>query len=457
MLPSTWQWGRAVCLSVAVFAAACDVPRDGEQDMPKLEEQDAGSTPDASTGTRPETPDAGAPVTGSTDAGRALPTGPLFRQTAADGDLGGFAQTGLTVTAAGALELPQGGGLEGKDTVAAGSYHGGNYYNAGTYRYGVARSREHTFPFLFDEVVPSYDVLTPPGTWFEVKVAVRVNGSWSKDYPLGVWASEGGGAVAAHSVTDGSGDAMADVRTDTLRLKARADALRLTVTLFSASRMATPTLRAVAAVVSATNRVAPPDAPNRAVWGKVLPVPKRSQMIYPNGGEVWCSPTSMTMLLNYFGTTLSRTELRPLVPNTAQAVYDFVFGGYGNWAFNVAHGASLASGALHGLVTRMSSMSQVERLIDKDIPVAISISYTTGELTGSPINSTAGHLIVVKGFSATGDVVCNDPAFNGDARVEVTYKRAELERAWLEHSGGLTYVLWPSGTPLPVDPLGAFY
>src|SRR3712207_7038519 len=30
--------------------------------------------------------------------------------------------------------------------------------------------------------------------------------------------------------------------------------------------------------------------------GKNLPVPQRSQMIYSNGGEVWCSPTSLSMV-----------------------------------------------------------------------------------------------------------------------------------------------------------------
>jgi hypothetical protein len=137
-------------------------------------------------------------------------------------------------------------------------------------------------------------------------------------------------------------------------------------------------------------------------------------------------------------------------------VHDFLFG-FGNWAFNVAHGASVAGGVLHGAVARLSSLTQLERLIAADIPVAVSVAYGTGELTGSPIGSTAGHLLVVKGFAANGDVVCNDPAFTGDAHVEVTYKRAELQRAWLDHSFGTTYLLWPAGTSLPVDPLGGFY
>ncbi|HZI02630.1 MAG TPA: peptidase C39 family protein, partial [Archangium sp.] len=71
-----------------------------------------------------------------------------------------------------------------------------------------------------------------------------------------------------------------------------------------------------------------------------------------------------------------------------------------------------------------------------------------GKLTGSPVRSSDGHLLVVKGFTPQGDVICNDPAFRGNEAVEVTYKREELWRAW-RHSRGAAYVLWPSGTELP--------
>jgi hypothetical protein len=43
-----------------------------------------------------------------------------------------------------------------------------------------------------------------------------------------------------------------------------------------------------------------------------------------------------------------------------------------------------------------------------------------------------------------------------DASVEVVYKRTELEQAWAR-SSGTTYILWPAGTSLPVDPLGGFF
>ena len=48
-------------------------------------------------------------------------------------------------------------------------------------------------------------------------------------------------------------------------------------------------------------------AERNAALGKVLPVPRYSQMVhegdypqYDGGGEAWCSPTSTTMVLDYY-------------------------------------------------------------------------------------------------------------------------------------------------------------
>jgi hypothetical protein len=181
----------------------------------------------------------------------------------------------------------------------------------------------------------------------------------------------------------------------------------------------------------------------------------RSQMIYPGGGEVWCSPTSTSMLLAYWADVLGDAALRETPPEAASMCLDHVYEGTGNWTFNVAHAAARGAGTMHGAVTRLSSFAQLEPLIRAQIPVAISVRYGKGELAHSPVASTAGHLIVVRGFSPTGDVVCNDPAFPSDATVEVTYDRAQLTAAW-QGSLGTTYLVWPANRSVPVDPAGAF-
>jgi hypothetical protein len=161
------------------------------------------------------------------------------------------------------------------------------------------------------------------------------------------------------------------------------------------------------------------------------------------------------MLLAFWADELGASGLRETPPQAATACHDVTYGGTGNWPFNTAHAASMDGGRLHAMVTRLSSFAQVERLVADGVPVAITVSYAAGELARSPIPSTKGHLIVVRGFAADGDVVCNDPAFPSDATVMVTYDRAELTKAW-QHSMGTTYVVWPTSKTLPVDPLGAF-
>lgn len=389
----------------------------------------------------------------------AAAAGPLFRASADHGDLASFSLDETIALSDGTLALADNAGHSGTDPQPSG-YNGGSFYNGTSYRYGIVTSA----PFVaaagaggFDSITPSFEAITPSGTWIHVKLAARIAGTWTKDYSLGVWASDTS-TVRRHSV-DGQDDADGNVATDTLTLAAgkTADALRITVVLFSQSPTVTPTLRAVSAIATRTSggTAAAPLAPDMTTWGKSLDVPKRSQMIYPNGGEGWCSPTSTSMLLAYWSAQLGAQGLLETPPTAAKGCLDVTYAGTGNWPFNTAHAASMDGGRLHGMVTRLGSFAEVEQLVGAGIPVAISVSYGPGELGHSPISSTAGHLIVVRGFASNGDVVCNDPAFPDDSSATATYDRAELTKAW-QHSMGTTYVVWPATKTLPKDPLGAF-
>jgi hypothetical protein len=56
---------------------------------------------------------------------------------------------------------------------------------------------------------------------------------------------------------------------------------------------------------------------------------------------------------------------------------------------------------------------------------------------------------VIRGFTADGRVVTNDPASPTQRRVRRTYDRGEFERAWLRGSGGLVYVIHRDDQVLP--------
>ncbi len=184
---------------------------------------------------------------------------------------------------------------------------------------------------------------------------------------------------------------------------------------------------------------APAPVSDRAAWGKVLDVPQRSQMIYPGGGEVWCSPTSTSMILAYWG-------IQVTVPQAAQATFDRAYDGTGNWPFNTAYAGSLG---LRAFVARLPGLAAAERYISAGIPLAVSLGWKAGELPGAPIPSSSGHLMVLVGFDRSGDPVLNDPAAPSDAAVRRSYPRAAFERLWQGHSGGTVYVMAPAGTRLP--------
>ena len=136
----------------------------------------------------------------------------------------------------------------------------------------------------------------------------------------------------------------------------------------------------------------------------------------------------------------------PWVDYAARMTFDHDYDGTGNWPFNTAYAAPLAGKAF---VTRLRDLREAERFIKAGIPLVASVTFGSGELDGAPISSTAGHLLVIAGFTTTGDVVVNDPAASTRAGVRRTYDRAQFERAWLPTSGGLVYVIRDAAHPLP--------
>lgn len=142
---------------------------------------------------------------------------------------------------------------------------------------------------------------------------------------------------------------------------------------------------------------------------------------------------------------------RPAVDHAARGSYDTSYQGTGNWPFNVAYAGTYG---LAGFVTRLRSAAELERLVRAGIPVITSLSFRSHELPGSGY-STSGHLMVVTGFTAGGDVLVNDPAApGGGAAVRRTCPRAAFENVWLrstggDGSGGIVYVLHPPELSLP--------
>jgi len=370
----------------------------------------------------------------------------LVHWRAAQGGFAGWDLAGAARNDQGAVVLDPATAQAGTDTP--GAFHNRNFYNGAGYGVGEATSPLTPVGFGFTRAVASWNALTPPGTWIEIQARLQVGGHFSRFYNLGVWAQDTS-TVERHSV-DGQRDDDARVAVDTLVLADTAppaDGIQLRVRLFS-TRPAeiTPTVNLAAVTASTTpQRPASASTGDPTRWGKVLDVPTCSQRPYPDGGEVWCSPTSTSMVVGYWTKDTGPCEAR--VRAAVAGVYDWVFEGHGNWPFNTAYASSAAG--LEGYVTRLASLAEAEGWIAAGVPVVMSYSWTEGQLPNAPVSSSEGHLGVLVGFDASGNPVMNDPAGATDGEVRRTYPRADFEALWLDHSGGTAYVLHPPGHAVP--------
>jgi len=372
----------------------------------------------------------------------------FVRWQAARGDFSSWQRTGVVLAADGSLQLNPSTAVAGTDPYAPGTYNGGNFYNGGSFRVGEALSPIMSAGFSFREAIASWEAETPTGTWIETQIRAQVGGVWTKWYNLGVWAADTS-TVRRHSVAS-QGDTNGYVGIDTLVIsnkKAAGTTYQVKVRLFSADGVAVPRVRASAVTVSTSPESSPALFPgSSAHWNQVLAVPECSQMVYPDGGNVWCSPTSVAMVLRYWAGDTALGACETHVRTALGGVYDYTFRAYGNWPYNTAYATTKGHQA-H--VTRFTRLSQLEPWISAGVPVVLSIAWSKGQLTGASIESTAGHLLVLVGFDAAGNPIINDPAAPNDAAVQRTYLRSEFEPLWLSASAGTAYLIYPAGWPVP--------
>ena len=365
------------------------------------------------------------------------------------GSSGGFAswtRSGTRIDATGALALDAATATAGADPYAPGGYSGGNFYNGATFLVGEATSPIVVPTSTFFEAIPSWNASTPSGTWVEAQLRARVAGVWTKWYNLGVW-DDDNSTVRRHSVAS-QGDTSGFVAVDTLKLstkKGAADAIQLKLRLFSDTGVNAPSVRN-ASIATSITPVQPStlQAGDPSKWNRLLNVPQCSQMVYPDGGNVWCSPTSTSMVLAFLMNDTGACE--PRVRAAVSGVYDWIFGGHGNWPFNTAYASTKGFNAY---VARFTSMRDVENWVAAGVPVVFSFAWSSGQLTGAAISSSSGHLAVIVGFDANGNPIVNDPAASADATVRRTYLRSELEPLWLSRSGGTVYLIYPQGLQTP--------
>ncbi|MET9832478.1 peptidase C39 family protein [Streptomyces sp. NPDC006385] len=340
------------------------------------------------------------------------------------------------------------------------------------WEYATWTSPVHRLRVPATEAIASWNAHTPDGTWLQIELTgTYSDGTSSPWYVMGRWAA-GDQDIRRTSVDDQS-DGKSSIWTDTFAIDDPATGLRLTsyrlrLTLYRkpGTRLTPKVWRAGVMGSDVPDRfTVPASAPGLA---HELVVPRYSQEIhigqypeYDNGGEAWCSPTSSQMVIEYWGGRLTPQQLAwvdpayadPQVCHAARFTYDYQYEGCGNWPFNAAYAATFED--LRGVVTRLGSLTDLERLIAAGIPAITSQSFLKEELTGAGYG-TAGHLMTVIGFTADGDVIANDPNSPSNEAVRRVYKRREWENIWLRTkrynasgkvvsgTGGVCYLYFPA-------------
>jgi hypothetical protein len=317
-------------------------------------------------------------------------------------------------------------------------------------REGTWTSPQVRTAFAFTEMVPSWNVITPPqtGVRFEVRAREAATQQWSPWLRIGAW-----GRIAQSHRRDECD--LGRVKTDTLFLDRPADAYQIRATLqsFVFDQSVNPAVRRIAVCYSGPAnedslwaKAAHPDPGPPQRWARDLKIPFRPQgdNAAPVIGET-CSPTSVSMVLCYWGLTGATME-------NALAIWDDHNALFGNWSNATQRASELGMDAW---LQRFRNWDQVKEMIARGQPVVASIRFEKGTFPDAPIyQATGGHLIVIRGFTPDGKVIVNDPANRAKGNGAL-YPAAGLAHAWFGN-GGVGYVIRPPARPLPAAMVKGF-
>jgi hypothetical protein len=266
-------------------------------------------------------------------------------------------------------------------------------------------------------LLPALSPLSPDPPAFRFELSARVDGAWSP------WVGTVTlGAAYFQALPSAAGPLAADI--DEVMSSRPLEAVRLRIRC----RGPMPDTWLASLSVAAELHVDPGVPPGS---GTAISVPALSQLGEdPAIALRVCSPTSVAMVLQYWGR-----------PATAAAVAADVFHAgtdrYGIWPAAIR---AAAARGVAGYLLRFPDWTSAAWCLSRRLPIIASVKYEAGELRGAPIDATTGHLIVLTGYE-NGVVLANDPAATTVDAVPRRYRREDLTRAWLERRG-IGYVLF---------------
>jgi hypothetical protein len=268
----------------------------------------------------------------------------------------------------------------------------------------------------YDRLVPSWNARTPEGSTVTVQARAYRGGK-----PVSEWLTVATWSKSARGPRDAaSGEAKLDQ--DTIMISKGADAAALKAILKRGTATESPRLDALGMTAFASAAKPSSAVTSHGGAAHALPIPFRSQSTAAPGiAARVCGPTSTSMALAYHGVDLTIDAVAALAKDPPGSIQ------YGNWAYLAATAAELG---MDTEVRAMNSLDEVVRELKAGHPVIMAISFGAGELPGSPISKTAGHLILARGYDKDGNVLVNDPAGRTVQTGQIRYDRVPLTKAW---------------------------
>ncbi len=312
--------------------------------------------------------------------------------------------------------------------------------DAGFVELGLFESSPISLEFPANEMIPTCNGTSPAGARIELEFRVRGEGAhWSGWFQCGLWSPEQRGGLKRKSIIYGELDV------DHFKASRMFDTVQYRVRFSSADGLRTPILRRVSFCVSDTRTAGESGADVGPYVGRALdlgvpwlsqydPKTVRDEEMIRCGV---CAATSVTMALNYYGIPVE-------VADVARRAYDPNAKIYGNWSYLIAAASEFGPAAW---VQRFNHLDGLTEMLDRGVPPIISIRYDKGDLSSKPDRESRGHLVLVRGVTSGGDLICNDP----DAREPreqgrpVVYGREEIARAFFRR-GGVALIIESRGT-----------
>ena len=276
-------------------------------------------------------------------------------------------------------------------------------------------------PFPFDRLVLSANFATQTDGCLLIEVQVQANNQWSGFYKLGLLSGKFKTSFPSQKDTFGKVD------TDELVLSLPATAYRYRLKFYGDAEV----LLLAASIVRASFSYDPK-------WAAQLPALPSIQQVVPMSQMEQdtvhkrriCSPVSLYMALNSIGCVVALQQLLP-------RVFDQTADIYGNWLFNVAAAAEFGAQAYF---RRFTQLAELEPFVSPQSLVIASLAFKKDELPGAPLEKTAGHLVLIRGYRDH-KILVADPAAPNITTVLREYDAPAFARAWLFNKQGAAYIV----------------